>query len=138
MATNDPIIYGHRDADTRASTRSEGDILAKREQRIAKRAFDELWKAYPNHLWKTKVQRVDQRGGYILCIQIGILMDEARWFTIPDERLGTENEFVRMCKEAGGHILERFGLGRGVRVLDDFLHVRQTKRLWSPKDRMPT
>ena len=137
MRNNDPMIFGHKETVYQEADHASGNEAARREQAIAMEAFRVLWDLYPGHFWKTRVVKTDDFGGYILCVQLAILMDEARWFTIPNEKLGTIADLRKMVKEAGGHILERFGLARGVRNLDCFLDARQNKRLLSVSQRMP-
>lgn len=137
MTDQTPMIFGHRESVYQEKNRKDGDEAASREMALAYEAFRLLWSEYPGHFWATKVVKTDDRGGYILCIQLKVLMDEARWFTIPNEKLGTLADLRKMVREAGGHILERFGLARGARNLDHFLDARQNKRLTSVSQRMP-
>lgn len=137
MVENVPILFGHQEAVYQEDTHADGERAASREKALAMEAFRVLWEMYPGHFWATKVVKTDDRGGYLLCVQLKVLMDETRWFTIPNEKLGTLQDLRKMVREAGGHILERFGLARGARNLDHFLDVRATKRLTHISQRMP-
>ena len=97
-------IYFHEDDDVR---------INKIEMWTAKQLGTALVKAYPGHEWSV---HVDAIGGVICVVNPSVSTLKGYHLHMKGD---TINDLQRRAVEAGGEILERYGLGRGkVKIAD--------------------
>ena len=82
---------------------------------LAIEIWNQLEKAYPNHPWQVSFQ-----GGAMIVRHAVInaevsahLKREGFGFLMPKDKLDNHKEVVRSCIQAGGAMLELFGMKRG-------------------------
>lgn len=84
-------------------------MLEAYEFGIAKTIFEKLWEFYPGYDWKVKV---DAQGG-IATVQLPRLHHSVIAFIIKLDELASDPGYA-LVKRAGGEMLERFKLRRGM------------------------
>lgn len=94
--------------------KTDSDKILEREVSLAKAIGDVLFAHYPGYLWAVKVDLHGKTKAAM--VQLPILMPARMHYTIPARFLTSENEMMRIVRNAGGEILERYKIPRtGIR-----------------------
>lgn len=82
---------------------------------LAMEIWQQLNKAYPDHPWQVSFQggAMIVRHAVINAEVIGVLKREGFGFLLAKEKLSNHKEVVKSSLEAGGAMLELFGMRRG-------------------------
>lgn len=82
---------------------------------LAFEIWKQLNKAYPNHPWLVSFQGgvMIVRHTFINAEVAAVLKRDGFGFLMPKEKLGTHREVVKSAVDAGGAMLELFGMRRG-------------------------
>lgn len=91
------------------------DPIPQQELVLARNVAKILVDKYPGPHWSV---RVDIRGG-IMGIQLPEIMKADAFYIIKNDDVANEADLLRTVRNAGGELLERFGLRRGIVTLDE-------------------
>ena len=82
---------------------------------LAMDVWTQLNKAYPDHPWQVSFQggALVVRHAVINAYAADTLKRDGFGFLLPKDKLGTHKEVVTSAIQAGGMMLERFGMKRG-------------------------
>ncbi|MGH8472861.1 MAG: hypothetical protein ACREVJ_10505 [Gammaproteobacteria bacterium] len=98
-----------------------GDGPSPLDLGLAKRVAESLHRHYPGHLWGV---RADAAGGMVTVLNMRL---SGRWgFMLKMRDLAYEDEIEREAREAGGELLERYGLSRGPFRADEYQQLPST------------